>query len=526
MNRMPFSTTGLIIRSPLGEKRSVHEPSAKISPPACASWRAWETTIVAKSFKDKASKESRHGCIQDVVLMKVGEIKPSPENDQLYRPPDDKDPEFKELAKSIAQRGVLDPLVITEDGYIISGHRRYAAACAIELDEVPVRIMPYRRVDHPERHLQELREHNRNRDKTLEEKLREELVTATPGRAYRSLIEHRQRQSDVHLEAFKIAGTKKRHKFSAAKQPFVDIIVKVVNDRRKFWPLTDRVIHYALFSLGIQVMRNYARKKTKDYDPAYHNDKKSYGDLCEVLTRMRLADIIPWHSIEDPTRPVTIWDVYQDPRGYMRKELDDFLRNYWRDLMQTQPHHVEIVGEKNTLNGIIRPVAMQYRIPYTLGRGYSSIEPRHAMACRYQRSGKDKLILLMLSDFDCEGEDLGHSFARSMRDDFGIENIHPIKVALTKQQIVDFRLPPMMKAKRGSSRYDKFVGVNGDDVWELEAIPPADLQTILRSAIDSVINVARFNEQLDLARTDADFLNVVRQRAHLATRGQFEDEEE
>ena len=57
------------------------------------------------------------------------------------------------------------------------------------------------------------------------------------------------------------------------------------------------------------------------------------------------------------------------------------------------------------------------------------------MAQRFKKSGKDKLVLLMVSDFDPDGEEIAHSFARSMRDDFGVADIHPIKVALTAAQV-------------------------------------------------------------------------------------------
>src|SRR5579871_1789829 len=108
--------------------------------------------------------------------------------------------------------------------------------------------------------------------------------------------------------------------------------------------------------------------------------------------------------------------------------------------MQSQPNHVEIVGEKNTIEGVIRPIAMDYTIPYTIGRGYSSLPPRYAMAQRFKQSGKEQLVLLVLSDFDPEGEDIAESFARSMRDDFGIKRIVPIKVALTSEQVQEMPL--------------------------------------------------------------------------------------
>jgi hypothetical protein len=107
--------------------------------------------------------------------------------------------------------------------------------------------------------------------------------------------------------------------------------------------------------------------------------------------------------IADETRPVTIWDTHATPATFIRAELDDFLKNYWRDLMQSQPNHVEIVGEKNTIGPILRPVAAEFCVPLTIGRGYCSLPPRHAMAERFRKSGKAKLVLLIVSDFDPAG---------------------------------------------------------------------------------------------------------------------------
>src|SRR5262249_49904329 len=139
----------------------------------------------------------------------------------------------------------------------------------------------------------------------------------------------------------------------------------------------------------------------------------------------------------------------------------------------------------------------------TIGRGYCSLPPRYAMARRFRSSGKQNLILLTLSDFDPEGEDIAHSFARSMRDDFEIEEVKAVKVALTVTQVRDLRLPPMMKAKATSSRYGGFAERHGDDVFELEAVPPEQLQEILRRAIDSVMDLDAFNAEVAAEKRDA-----------------------
>ncbi len=130
----------------------------------------------------------------------INEIFPSPENAQLYRPVDCTDPEVKTLAASIREHGIQELLVVTPDGFIISGHRRHAAAKLAGLKKVPCRVSAIqRRINgngkiNPQ-FIVALREFNRQRIKTFDEKLREEVVSADPAAAYKSLIEHRQNQS-------------------------------------------------------------------------------------------------------------------------------------------------------------------------------------------------------------------------------------------------------------------------------------------------------------------------------------------
>jgi hypothetical protein len=99
-----------------------------------------------------------------------------------------------------------------------------------------------------------------------------------------------------------------------------------------------------------------------------------------------------------------------------------------------------------------------------------------------------------------------------MRDDFLIKSIVPIKVALTAVQVVEMQLPPQMKAKAKSSRYVKFVQLHGDDVFELEAVEPAQLQAIFRETINSVLDLDVFNREIDLEKADAAKLDGIRRQ--------------
>jgi hypothetical protein len=216
---------------------------------------------------------------------------------------------------------------------------------------------------------------------------------------------------------------------------------------------------------------------------------------------------------------VTVWNVNRSTDPYLRGELDGFLKGYYRDLMQSQPNHIEIIGEKNTVEGIIRPKAMEHCIPYTLGRGYCSLSPRKALVDRFRASGKEQLILLVVSDFDPEGEDIPHSFARSLRDDFRVESVKAVKVALTYQQVQSLNLVPEMTAKKRSSRYKRFARLYGDDTFELEAVDPRWLEETLADAINRIIDVDKFNAEIDREQEEARYLEGVRRVAYDALAG-------
>lgn len=74
------------------------------------------------------------------------------------------------LVASIAASGVLVPLAIKGDGTIISGHRRHAAAIRAGCADVPVVVVSF--ADELDER-QAIIEHNRQREKTLTQRMRE-----------------------------------------------------------------------------------------------------------------------------------------------------------------------------------------------------------------------------------------------------------------------------------------------------------------------------------------------------------------
>ena len=436
----------------------------------------------------------------------IDRIYPSPENDKLYRPVDMDDPDIRAMAASIEVDGVKEPLVLTLDYFILSGHRRHAAANVACETTVPCRFEPIYRGDGTgDEFLSALRTYNMQRVKSNAEILRENVMAANPDHEYRALIEHRKNSALVACEPMSLSASRKRKKISKAKDELLAAVKKVIEDMREHWPLTDRQIHY-------QLLNNPPLTHSSKDDSRYENTQKCYkNQLVDILTRGRLAGEIPWEAIADETRSVEVWDVHAHTGPFIRQELDQFLKGYCRDLLQSQPNHIEIVGEKNTVKSILRPIASEYCIPMTTGRGYCSLPPRKAMADRFIKSGKEKLIILEVSDFDPDGEQIAESFVKSMRDEFYIDNeVVGYKVALTADHVRRFNLPPVMQAKKTSVNYQKFSAKFGDDVHELESLQPQQLVSIVRESVDRILDVDAFNAEIEKEKTDAAYLAGVR----------------
>ncbi len=458
-----------------------------------------------------------------VVRKRLSSIKPSPENLDIYRATED-DPDINALAKSIKARGLQEPLLLTQDNFIVSGHRRYAALEEIGQVVAPCRVLPVRRDSMTrDEYLVLLREHNRQRNKTVVEQVREELIDINPDEAYQDLRRHRNESVFAleynEVETLKIEGKKHRCTISRQKADHVKFVKQVVfTDRRSYWPLSVRAIHYAL--LNYDFLRNIPRKLK------YKNDDESYTATSNLITRMRLTEELPWGAFTDGTRPIELFHPFSDVREFVRQELENLFSGYWRDLLQSQPNHVEVLCEKNTVYHMVLRITRKYQIPTSSGRGFNSIDPWHELFERFNDSGKKRLFVIVLSDFDPEGEMIPHVGGRTLRDDFGL---HPakfeiIKAGVTRKQIGQYGLPTQNFAKESSSNFEWFKDRNSGEetVYELEAIDPADMLADLETVIQSVLDIGLYNGEVERERDEARYLQGARTTARKALQGLIE----
>jgi hypothetical protein len=449
--------------------------------------------------------------LDHVQVRSLNSIIPAPENENVYRPIAFDDPEIRELAKSIEKHGVVDPLLISLDGFIISGHRRYTAALLAGLEQVPVKIHDISRKEDPEGFLKLVVEMNSQRIKNATELLHESAIKIDPQTAHDQIVNDRvekQKRNRAKLSVIAPVSSGQRFKLSKAKMQMVIAINNILEAQRSYWPLSARQVHYRL--LGPNAPLIHASKPNS----RYVNDLKSYRAVTDVLTRGRLEGLIPWDAIDDDTRPIDLNEAFNNPAEFLRQELKGFLKYYWRNRQQSQPNHIEIVIEKLTVRTILSQVSSEYTLPVSTIRGMGTTVPKKKLVDRFRLSRKRKLTLLVVTDLDPAGDTIAEDLVKSFKRDYGIMNIEAYKVALTIEQVRQFDLQPSMDAKIKSPGYKKFVERYGiTDAYELEALEPADLIDLLRSAINNVIDVDLYNQELAAEETDSAQIIAIQQQA-------------
>lgn len=132
----------------------------------------------------KAHSHDRNLKKSDKSNFSIKLIKTASENDLIYEPFGIANKDDIELVRSIRVNGIQEPLTLSQDYILLSGHRRFNAAKSLGLSDVPVRFVDivYSELSKKER-LEQLRLFNRQREKTPGESIREKLLEIDPNEA-------------------------------------------------------------------------------------------------------------------------------------------------------------------------------------------------------------------------------------------------------------------------------------------------------------------------------------------------------
>lgn len=216
------------------------------------------------------------------------------------------------------------------------------------------------------------------------------------------------------------------------------------------------------------------------------NEKKEYSKLSKLLKEGRMAGIVDWGAIEDRLRVPYSPSSWDGPK----EAMDAIIEQYELPRMKGQPRYIEVWIEKDALSGVLKRITKRYHIPILVNRGYSSVSAMHDAFNRfsyaYESESALSIKVLYLGDHDPSGidmirdiEDRINEFSSGAGNDF---DFSIDAIALTADQIKKFNLPKN-PAKKTDPRSLKYIEEHGSASYEVDALPPIELNKILEKSI-------------------------------------------
>jgi hypothetical protein len=212
------------------------------------------------------------------------------------------------------------------------------------------------------------------------------------------------------------------------------------------------------------------------------NSQKSYKCMGDLVNNARLAGLVDWDMITDRGRSTVTPPHWKDPAEIVEVAAGQFALDKWED----QPNHVEVMVEKQALEGILLPICKTLDIRFTANKGYSSSSIMHEAGRRmgaYAAHGKTVWVLY-LGDHDPSGIDMTRDVEERL-DLFSCGPVMVERLALNIDQVQTLKTPEN-PAKETDARYSAYVARFGSSSWELDAIEPRALAQIVTQAVEDL----------------------------------------
>ncbi len=230
------------------------------------------------------------------------------------------------------------------------------------------------------------------------------------------------------------------------------------------------------------------------------NTINSYKRLSRIMVKAREDGDVPINCLEDRSRRILgKGDVgYESAEEYLKKKissLQDSWKSFTMPMWDEQPRNVMICLEKDALSRIVSRVANRFSVRTFPTRGYPSFSFVQEMS-RYitNQLGGKPTVVLYFGDFDPSGVDIERDLSERL-EKYGAKDFRVQRIALTADQIMKYRLPPM-PVKMSDARADSFLEEHGDRAVELDALDPNLLQATVRKAVVKNINMRKWNARV------------------------------
>ena len=226
------------------------------------------------------------------------------------------------------------------------------------------------------------------------------------------------------------------------------------------------------------------------------NSDRNYKRLGSIINDARLAGEIDWNHLVDRTRQIGGGESSWTAEDIVSYAAGMVTRDHWA----IQPNYVEVWVEKDALIGVIQRAAQRVGVRSFSCRGYTS---QSAVWQASQRLGRrlsegKSVTVIHLGDHDPSGIDMTRDIEDRLRlfiegDGEDSDELEIRRIALNMDQVRQYN-PPPNPAKITDSRFEGYQAIHGDESWELDALDPDILDTLISGEVEGLRDMALWAE--------------------------------
>lgn len=277
-----------------------------------------------------------------------------------------------------------------------------------------------------------------------------------------------------------------------AKHTVASWVARAWNDSGAKPTLHCRGLHYVLVSIEPAPLK-------PDGEP-YRNTDDDWTWLQQATGYARWLGYIPFDAIVDERNAHPIIETEDDyvPSMAVSRSAPSIGVSGFEDLLPNvtihnffvrQAYRLVLIGEKQSLAEVLRPIAVRYRAELVLPTGELSTTLLYGIVKRASEDGRPCRIFY-LSDFDPTGYHMPVEVSRKVQALVNLQfhglDIEVRRCALTHDQVRDLDLPstPLKVTELRADRWRARWGVEQTEIDALATLMPAELERIVEEALD------------------------------------------
>ncbi len=266
----------------------------------------------------------------------------------------------------------------------------------------------------------------------------------------------------------------KDKRFNKSSSIIIDYANEIINEYAiEGYDLTLRQLYYQFVSRGL-----------------LENTQREYKRLGSIINDARMAGLINWYSIVDRTRSLRKCSHWKNAGEIVETCVQSFMLDRW----ENQDFRPEVWIEKDALIGVISTVCTKLDVPYFSCRGYTSQSAMWRASQRMHNHEGQVPFIIHLGDHDPSGIDMSRDIQDRLSV-FGVIGLVFVRIALNREQINHYN-PPPNPAKLTDTRANGYISEHGNQSWELDALEPKVISSLIKSTILGVRNEKIFQETM------------------------------